>query len=104
MQPEDITLDDLLARFTPEFSPWVAIGQRIGADALCCVMEELGSQHVHVPTPEYFHGHLFRAIRDDDIRSRFRGNNYDELSDDYGLSPRQIRRIVHGNKQHTGEA
>lgn len=99
MRADSLTLDQLLENFTPEHSSWVAIGKRIGGEALEVVLDELGGQHTHVPTAEYFRAALFRTIRDADIRARFRGTNYDELSTDYDITPRQIRRIVHGNNK-----
>lgn len=99
MQTDGPTLDQLLASFSPDHSPWVALGQDIGGQALQRVLEHVGGTKPHVPMPDSFRADLVREIRDTDIRARFNGTNYDELSADTGLTPRQIRRIVHGPRK-----
>lgn len=99
MIADDTPLDDLLVHFSPDHSAWVSVGHRIGGSALATLLEELGGTNLHVPTLEHFRLALWRRLRDEDIRARFRGNNYHEISADYGLSPRQIRNIVHGPKK-----
>lgn len=39
-------------------------------------------------------GNRDKKTRNELIRERFKGDNHDELAQDFGLSPRQIRRIT----------
>lgn len=48
---------------------------------------EAGGAPVYIPAP-------FRAARNAEIRGKFRGNNHDELAMKYGISRRQVERIV----------
>jgi len=88
---------ELLACYTADHpNPFVALGKQIGAEQLEAVLAALGGKNVYVPTPESFWRELYRDIRDAEIRSRFKGNNTRELSLEYQLSERHVRRIVNG--------
>ncbi|WP_170142062.1 Mor transcription activator family protein [Thioalbus denitrificans] len=84
--------------FAPDHSPWVEIGQRIGVDALGVVLSRLGGEKVHVPTEDNFWACLERAVRDEEIRQRFRGWNMKELAAEYGVDTRHVRRILFGRR------
>ncbi len=96
MRSNEVLLGALLEHFSADHSAWVDLGLDIGASALCRLMDRLGGTKTHVPTLESFVAQLTREMRDQDIRARFNGLNYDELSSEYGIGPRHIRRIVHG--------
>lgn len=89
----------LLALFDEHYNPFVTLGHRLGPDALNVVLEELGGQKPHIPQPQNFWSGLEREVRDEQIRGQFRGNNYVELADEYGLSERQIRQIVDSQRR-----
>lgn len=89
----------VLEHFSPEHSPLIEIGQRIGPDALNAVLEVLGGQKPHIPKAETFWASLEREIRNERIRARFMGNNHQELADESGLDVRQIYYIVHGRQR-----
>ena len=52
------------------------------------VRNEVGGSELYIPSPS-------RHARNAAIRAEFRGNNLDELARKYGLSRRQVERIVH---------
>lgn len=87
--------DDLLGNFSDEHSDLVALGKRIGAEALQAVLEVFGGQKPHIPSAEDFWARLDREVRNERIRANFRGNNYAELAMAERLDERQVRRIVH---------
>lgn len=90
----EIAQKELLGKFTDEFNPLVELGQRIGATALNGVLDVLGGLKPHIPTQDNFWQGLQRVVRDEEIRVKFNGNNYEQLAIDYELDPRQVRRIV----------
>jgi hypothetical protein len=90
----DLDEAELLSAFDPDHSPLVELGQRIGPDALNCVLEVLGGEKRHVPTRENFWAAVQREIRDHEIRARFNGRNVRQLAAEYGLHWRMIYRIV----------
>jgi Mor family transcriptional regulator len=65
------------------------------AERICAAISEaIGGQRVYVavrPRSEY-------AERNAEIAGAFKGNNHAELADAFGLTPRQVRRIVHKRK------
>jgi len=77
-----------------------SVQQAIGGDVvevlLGAVFDVLGGQKPHIPTAPAFYGGLARTVRDEEIRARFKGNNLAELSEDTGLTTRQLRNIVAG--------
>lgn len=90
----DLDEAELLSAFDPAHSPLVELGQRIGPEALNCVLEVLGGEKRHVPTRENFWASVQREIRDQEIRARFNGRNLHQLADEYHLHWRMIYRIV----------
>lgn len=74
---------------------WVAIGQRIGADALAVVMDELGTLNVRVPSRCEFFAKLWRPERDAQIRAHHRvGISVDDIAQRFGMSRPNVLRIV----------
>lgn len=49
-------------------SVWTTIAKRIGATNLAVVLDELGSEKIHVPTREDFFQRLYRPLRDAEIQ------------------------------------
>lgn len=86
----------LLSEFSDDYSDLVALGHRIGAEGLNEVLKLLGGCKIHIPTPETFWQRLYREVRDRMVRDKFNGRNYAELGTETGLTPMQVRRIVHG--------
>ena len=86
--------ENLLHEFEPEFNPLVEIGKRIGAKNLDVVMEVYGGQKPHIPMQHNFYASLEREQRNEEMRNKFTGNNYGQLSMDFKLSLRQTRIIV----------
>ena len=86
--------ENLLHEFDPEFNPLVEIAKRIGAENFDVVMEVLGGQKPHIPMQHNFYASLEREQRNEEIRNKFEGNNYGQLSVEFGLSLRQTRIIV----------
>lgn len=60
---------ELLQAADADASPWVRLGQLIGATALCTVLAELGGEQVHVPVRRDFFPRLHRIQRDAQIRA-----------------------------------
>ena len=86
----------LLASPDAPDEPLVRLGRRFGTAVVEAVLDELGGSKPHIPQRENFLAKLERAARDGEIRRRFRGNNYRELADEFGLCERQIKTIVNG--------
>lgn len=88
--------DRLLAMFDSEYSPWVAIGQRIGAAALDVVLEELGGTKPHVPMQGTFWRGLERVVLRESIRHEHGkgGKTVQEVADSFGMTYRQTHHIL----------
>lgn len=86
---------ELLGQFSADFHPLVELGQRIGPEALQALLEVLGGEKPHIPKPETFWASLRREVRNEQIRSAFRGN-YTETGEQFGITGTQIRRIIEG--------
>lgn len=58
------------------------------ADAICAsILKEIGSERHYIARSDF-------VERNREIMAGFRGNNYTDLADTFGLTPRQVRRIV----------
>ena len=55
------------------------------------LLKECGGTRPYIPSAPS----LIRQNRDENIRARFTGSNYQELADLFNLHERHIRRIVH---------
>lgn len=86
---------ELLAGASVEQNEIIELGKKIGPDNLTIVMEMFGGLKKHIPTVENFSNELQRQKRNKEIVSKFRGDNINELSIEYGLEKREIRAIVH---------
>lgn len=87
---------ELLERFDDDFSEFVALGKRIGPVALNELLEVFGGQKPHIPKANSFWRSLEVTVRNETIRTQFRGNNIEQLALEYELSERQLRNIVAG--------
>lgn len=68
-----------------------AIGQELAQKAVEALVEELGGSRIDIPTAKVAR----RSLRNAEIRRRYRdGAGYLVLAQRYGLSEKQIRRIV----------
>lgn len=92
-------LDALLNAFGIEFHLLIEVGQAIGAENLNKMMNVLGGQKPHIPTEQNFWGLLEREQRNEQIRAKFKGNNYEQLASEFDLSPRQVREVIHVNRR-----
>lgn len=90
--------NNLLEKFSSEFSPFVELAKRIGVANMNAVLETLGGEKPHVPKPASFWRGLELEVRNEEIRARFRGNNLAELALEYGIEERQLRNIVAGTR------
>lgn len=86
---------ELLDQFSPDYNDLVAYGQMHGVEALNGMLDILGGQKPHIPMRGNFWAGLAREIRDEEIRARHNGRNYQQLGLEYDLDERQVRRIVH---------
>lgn len=68
-----------------------ALGHPKGTLALKAVCEKWGGEAVYIPSQT----ELFLAVRNEEIRLKFRGDNYEELALASNLTVRQIRNIIH---------
>ena len=68
----------------------VSFGAETGAAVMRIVYEELGGLRITVPTITQ----LFVVERNQKIKRQFTGSNHEELAILWGLSVRQVRRIV----------
>lgn len=93
----DHQLERLLPHFAPEAHPLLELAHRIGPAHFAAVLRWGNGEKRHLPTLASFVAQLERALRDERLRGRFRGNNYAELAEDFGLSERRVREIVHAD-------
>ncbi len=77
-------LDQFASRICTEF------GLESGRAIMRALFEDLGGFRITVPTLD----DLEREARDQRIKILFNGANIGALSERFGLSPRQVRRIV----------
>ena len=66
----------------------------LGMDVFLALTDLCGGQSLYIPKPES----LRRDGRDREIRARFNGGNYRALAAQFGLSERQIRKIINGTR------
>lgn len=58
------------------------------ANGICTdIAQILGSGRHYIARSDF-------AERNREIMAGFRGNNYDDLANSYGITPRQVRRII----------
>lgn len=69
-----------------------ALGHPKGTLALKAVCEKWGGETCYIPSQT----ELFLAVRNEEIRRQFKGDNYEELALNYKITERQVRRIVNG--------
>lgn len=65
----------------------------IGLEAFLSLMQSHGGTYYYIPKADQ----VLRKVRDDKIKTEFRGGNYKQLAIKYGLTEITIRRIVEGN-------
>ncbi len=70
----------------------VAFGEKAGARIMTIMFEVLGGLRVTIPTITQ----VETEERNRQIRNKFDGRNYEALAESWGLSVRQVRRIIHG--------
>lgn len=70
------------------------LAEGLGLPAFLRLTRLRGGQSLYVPKTES----LEREARDRDIRARFDGGNFRALGTRFGLSERQIRKILHGSR------
>lgn len=87
--------EELLSGFSDEYSEMVGLAKKVGPAAFNEMLDALGGTKPHIPSKDSFWSRLARARRDEDIRSRFNGQNHEELAEIYGLSVRRVYSIVH---------
>lgn len=92
---DSATCSELLEQFDDEYNDLVAFAKQHGPEALNALLDRLGGRKEHIPTPENFWAGLKRHVRNEDMRARFRGNNYKQLALEYRVSEREARRIIH---------
>ncbi|HPG93681.1 MAG TPA: hypothetical protein PLR28_03895 [Dokdonella sp.] len=82
---------------------WVELMQRIGVEPIVAIMDEFGSEKIHVPTRESFFGALWRAMRDAEVRRRLAaGDSASVIAHDFGLSRALV--YVIKNKDNAADA
>ena len=70
----------------------VSFGEETGARIMTILFEVLGGLRVTIPTITQ----VEIQERNRQIRNKFTGQNYESLAASWGLSVRQVRRIIHG--------
>lgn len=79
---------------------WLSIARRIGVEQLAIVLDELGTEKVHVPSRENFFGALWQRQRDADIVRRLAGGEPPAtLAREYGMSVRMVRHVAQRSRQ-----
>lgn len=73
-------------------------GEASGAAIIKSFVSHCGGLRISVPDFE----DLYREERDRRIRAAFNGKNYGELSERFGISARQVRYIIDGERTGRG--
>ena len=77
----------LTASLTRRFGLAEIVAAALADEIALEIRNEAGGSDIYIPAPS-------REARNARIRAAFRGNNYDELVSRFGISRRQIERIV----------
>lgn len=87
---------ELLASAQQPDDVWVLIGQRIGAEALFAIFDEIGGEKVSVPSRESFVRRLYQPQRDEAIVHAFAelGLPLDDIARSFGLDRSVVGKIV----------
>lgn len=99
MKFSDADLSETLECFGENHSDMVVLGKKLGTHAVREICGLMGGRKVHVPEFDNLVWDLKRTVRDEELRTKFRGNNLAELAMDYGMSARQVHRILHGDRK-----
>lgn len=99
MNFSDGDLAETLECFDDNHSDMVLLGKKLGTGAVREICSLMGGRKVHVPEFDNLVWQLRRTVRDEEIRVKFRGNNLAELALAYGMSARQVHRILHGDRK-----
>lgn len=89
----ELTEQEILNAHHPEPGSLIELAYEIGVDNMGKLLDLLGGDVVYIPTRGDFYTKLGRKIRDEHVRSAFRGC-IKETAEDFGLSHRTVRRIV----------
>lgn len=82
---------------------WVALMQRIGVDPIIALMDEFGSEKIHVPTRQSFFAALWRARRDAEVVRRLAmKERVVSIASDFGISRALV--YVIGKKANEADA
>ena len=81
---------DVLTQLADRFR--VHFGENAGAQIMTIIYQELGGLRVTIPTITQ----IAIQERNRRIRAKFTGYNHETLAASWGLSVRQVRRIVNG--------
>ena len=85
----------LLARCADCDDRWVAVGKRIGAEALFAVLDELGGEILSAPSREMFVLRLYQPHRDAEmLELATAGVPTMEIARTYGVNENTVRRAV----------
>jgi len=81
---------------SPMFDGLRALGEEFGFRAVEILLDEFGGTKPHHPSAQNFWGTLQRLARDRAICEKFDGrpDSYAELAAEFGLDPRQVRKIL----------
>lgn len=79
---------DVMTRLADRFR--ICFGEHVGARIMGIIFEELGGHRVTIPTIQQ----IYVRERNRSIRAKFDGCNHETLAASWGLSVRQVRRIV----------
>ena len=95
-------LSELAEQVDEDSNRFVALVQDVGAEAVVAVLDEFGSEKIHVPTPDSLVNNLARLRRDEEMRAKYResegGVDVEQLALDYsnvyGLGPISKTRVL----------
>jgi Mor family transcriptional regulator len=91
----------LLEKFSPDhprYGQLIELGRRLGAAGLNELMEMWGGEKKHIPEAATFWEKLFREVRNEEIKAKFNGRNYDSLAEEYQMDVRSMYRIIHNKR------
>lgn len=66
------------------------LAETIGIEAYKNLIRQFGGSPVYIPKAET----VLKEVREKEIKEKFNGKNYKELSKKYGISEMTVRRIV----------
>lgn len=83
------------ARLTDASGQWVLLAQKVGLEAIVAIMDEFGTEKIHVPTRQQFIQALYRPVRNAQIQALAAGGMpAGEIAQRMGMCRQMVHNIL----------